>query len=124
MAAVSSMGPSYKVSVRYFCATIGEGSFDTIIESKVSAALIQICIVRFIKGLPSNALSSPFRTMPSVVIIFPYFSLSAFMMARMSCAIGPMMNADKEKYGKMMTTLGIVLKGDDRSLEGKPLMKR
>merc|ERR1711953_1556790 len=31
---------------------------------------------------------------------------------------------DKEKYSKMMETLGIVLKGDDRNLLGKPLMKR
>merc|ERR1719188_47382 len=34
------------------------------------------------------------------------------------------MNGDKEKYEKMMTTLGIVIKGDDKSLIGKPLMKR
>merc|ERR1712036_104728 len=34
------------------------------------------------------------------------------------------MNDDKEKYEKMMGSLGIVLKGDDRSLQGKPLMKR
>merc|ERR1719487_1366764 len=34
------------------------------------------------------------------------------------------MNDDKAKYEKMMTTLGITLKGDDRSLTGKPLMKR
>merc|ERR1719379_2207618 len=34
------------------------------------------------------------------------------------------MNDDKEKYEKMMTTLGIVLKGDDKQLTGKPLMKR
>merc|ERR1719504_351223 len=34
------------------------------------------------------------------------------------------MNDDKAKYEKMMTTLGITLKGDDRSLLGKPLMKR
>merc|ERR1712032_667073 len=34
------------------------------------------------------------------------------------------MNEDKAKYEKMMTTLGIVLKGDDKNLQGKPLMKR
>merc|ERR1712242_229335 len=34
------------------------------------------------------------------------------------------MNDDKAKYEKMMTTLGIVLKGDDKNLQGKPLMKR
>merc|ERR1712066_679049 len=34
------------------------------------------------------------------------------------------MNDEKEKYEKMMTTLGIVLKGDEKSLLGKPLMKR
>merc|ERR1711920_1122943 len=34
------------------------------------------------------------------------------------------MNEDKEKYEKMMTTLGIVLKGDEKALIGKPLMKR
>eukprot|EP00429_Kryptoperidinium_foliaceum_P105616 CAMPEP_0176244138 /NCGR_PEP_ID=MMETSP0121_2-20121125/31281_1 /TAXON_ID=160619 /ORGANISM="Kryptoperidinium foliaceum, Strain CCMP 1326" /LENGTH=60 /DNA_ID=CAMNT_0017583745 /DNA_START=145 /DNA_END=324 /DNA_ORIENTATION=- len=47
-AASSSIGPSYKFSTRYFCATLGEGNFVTIMDSKVSAALIQICIVRFI----------------------------------------------------------------------------
>merc|ERR1712137_697586 len=34
------------------------------------------------------------------------------------------MNDEKEKYEKMMSTLGIVLKGDEKSLLGKPLMKR
>merc|ERR1712242_258559 len=34
------------------------------------------------------------------------------------------MNDDKAKYEKMMTTLGIVLKGDEKNLTGKPLMKR
>ena len=34
------------------------------------------------------------------------------------------MDDQKEKYEKMMGTLGIVLKGDDRHLQGKPLMKR
>merc|ERR1712050_737464 len=34
------------------------------------------------------------------------------------------MNEDKAKYEKMMTTLGITLKGDDKNLLGKPLMKR
>merc|ERR1719301_268721 len=34
------------------------------------------------------------------------------------------MNDDKEKYTKMMTSLNIVLKGDDKDLTGKPLMKR
>merc|ERR1712060_770586 len=34
------------------------------------------------------------------------------------------MNDEKDKYEKMMTTLGIVLKGDEKNLVGKPLMKR
>jgi elongation factor 2 len=34
------------------------------------------------------------------------------------------MNDDKAKYEKMMGTLGIVLKGDEKNLLGKPLMKR
>merc|ERR1712193_184634 len=34
------------------------------------------------------------------------------------------MNDDKAKYDKMMGTLGIVLKGDEKALQGKPLMKR
>merc|ERR1711920_89841 len=34
------------------------------------------------------------------------------------------MNEDKEKYEKMMTWVGIVLKGDEKQLLGKPLMKR
>eukprot|EP00972_Heterocapsa_arctica_P056974 8407117-Heterocapsa_arctica.AAC.1 len=33
------------------------------------------------------------------------------------------MNDDKEKYEKMMTTLGIVLKDDDKALTGRLLMK-
>merc|ERR1712207_131853 len=34
------------------------------------------------------------------------------------------MNDKKDKYEKMMTTLGIVLKGDEKQLTGKALMKR
>merc|ERR1712241_734943 len=34
------------------------------------------------------------------------------------------MNHDKAKYEKMTGTFGITLKGDDRNLTGKPLMKR
>merc|ERR1712137_1010613 len=34
------------------------------------------------------------------------------------------MNGDEAKYTKMLDTLGIVLKGDDKNLKGKPLMKR
>ena len=34
------------------------------------------------------------------------------------------MNDDKEKYEKMLGTLNIVLKGDDKLLTGKPLMKK
>jgi len=40
---------------------------------------------------------------------------------QLMCAI---MADDKAKYEKMMTTLGIVLKGDEKALQGKPLMKR
>merc|ERR1719299_248683 len=34
------------------------------------------------------------------------------------------MDDQKAKYEKMMTSLGIVLKGDEKNLTGKPLMKR
>merc|ERR1712139_241272 len=34
------------------------------------------------------------------------------------------MDDQKEKYEKMMTSLGITLKGDEKALTGKPLMKR
>merc|ERR1711904_283067 len=34
------------------------------------------------------------------------------------------MDDQKEKYEKMMTSLGITLKGDNKALTGKPLMKR
>merc|ERR1712072_845743 len=47
-----------------------------------------------------------------------------FIMDPISQLITAIMNDDKEKYSKMMTTLGIVLKGDDRSLTWEPLMKR
>jgi len=40
---------------------------------------------------------------------------------QLMCAI---MQDDKAKYEKMMGTLGIVLKGDEKALLGKPLMKR
>ena len=38
-AAVSSMGPSYKFSTRYFCAVLGEGRRMTIIANSVSAVM-------------------------------------------------------------------------------------
>merc|ERR1719215_1122973 len=97
LAASSSMGPSYKFSTRYFCAALGDGNFDTIIDNKVSAALIQICIVRFIKGFPVKFLSSPFSTIPKVVIIFSYFAFWSSMMARISWLIGVMMNWQKAR---------------------------
>ena len=34
------------------------------------------------------------------------------------------MNDDKAKYEKMITTLGITFKGDEKALQGQPLMKR
>merc|ERR1719476_1169317 len=47
-----------------------------------------------------------------------------FIMTPINQLMRAIMNDDKPKYEKMMTTLGIVLKGDDKSLLGKPLMKR
>merc|ERR1712036_178983 len=47
-----------------------------------------------------------------------------FIMGPISQLMRAIMNDDKTKYQKMMTTLGIELKGDDRQLTGKPLMKR
>jgi len=47
-----------------------------------------------------------------------------FIMTPINQLMTSIMNQDKAKYEKMMTTLGIVLKGDEKSLEGKPLMKR
>merc|ERR1719428_1331540 len=47
-----------------------------------------------------------------------------FIMDPISQLITAIMNDDKEKYEKMMTTLGVTLKGDDKALTGKPLMKR
>merc|ERR1719498_368021 len=47
-----------------------------------------------------------------------------FVMEPIASLMRAIMNEDKEKYEKMMTSLGIVLKGDDRQLVGKPLMKR
>merc|ERR1712137_228294 len=47
-----------------------------------------------------------------------------FIMGPINQLMRAIMNDDKAKYEKMMTTLGIVLKGDERSLQGKPLMKR
>jgi len=47
-----------------------------------------------------------------------------FIMTPINQLMTSIMNQDKAKYEKMMTTLGITLKGDEKSLEGKPLMKR
>merc|ERR1712232_503884 len=47
-----------------------------------------------------------------------------FIMTPISQLMTAIMNDQKDKYEKMMGTLGIVLKGDDKSLTGKPLMKR
>jgi len=47
-----------------------------------------------------------------------------FIMTPINTLMVAIMNDDKAKYEKMMTTLGIVLKGDEKSLQGKPLMKR
>merc|ERR1740127_172382 len=47
-----------------------------------------------------------------------------FIMTPINQLMNAIMNDDKAKYEKMMTTLGIVLKGDEKSLLGKPLMKR
>merc|ERR1711971_1485594 len=47
-----------------------------------------------------------------------------FIMIPINQLMRAIMDDKKEKYEKMMGTLGIVLKGDDKSLTGKPLMKR
>merc|ERR1712186_215379 len=47
-----------------------------------------------------------------------------FIMTPINQLMRAIMDDQKEKYEKMMTTLGIVLKGDDKGLTGKPLMKR
>mmetsp|Transcript_43214 Transcript_43214/g.134410 ORF Transcript_43214/g.134410 Transcript_43214/m.134410 type:complete len:838 (-) Transcript_43214:249-2762(-) len=47
-----------------------------------------------------------------------------FIMTPIAQLMRAIMNDDKAKYEKMMGTLGIVLKGDDKNLLGKPLMKR
>merc|ERR1712176_1248988 len=47
-----------------------------------------------------------------------------FIMTPINQLMTAIMQDKKEKYEKMMTTLGIVLKGDEKQLVGKPLMKR
>merc|ERR550514_1751605 len=47
-----------------------------------------------------------------------------FIMTPIAQLMRAIMDDQKEKYEKMMTTLGVVLKGDDKALTGKPLMKR
>merc|ERR1719460_3015977 len=47
-----------------------------------------------------------------------------FIMDPISQLMTAIMNDDKAKYEKMMTMLGVTLKGDDKQLTGKPLMKR
>merc|ERR1712207_7763 len=47
-----------------------------------------------------------------------------FIMTPINQLMRAIMDEQKEKYEKMMCTLGIVLKGDEKQLTGKPLMKR
>merc|ERR1719311_803409 len=47
-----------------------------------------------------------------------------FIMTPINQLMRAIMDDQKEKYEKMMTSLGITLKGDDKALTGKPLMKR
>mmetsp|Transcript_5047 Transcript_5047/g.11122 ORF Transcript_5047/g.11122 Transcript_5047/m.11122 type:complete len:837 (-) Transcript_5047:124-2634(-) len=47
-----------------------------------------------------------------------------FIMTPINQLMRAIMNDDKEKYEKMMTSLNIVLKGDEKQLQGKALMKR
>merc|ERR1719329_1411314 len=47
-----------------------------------------------------------------------------FIMTPINQLMTAIMADDKAKYEKMMTTLGITLKGDEKALQGKPLMKR
>merc|ERR1712151_643338 len=47
-----------------------------------------------------------------------------FIMTPINQLMTAIMQDKKEKYEKMMTTLGITLKGDEKQLTGKPLMKR
>merc|ERR1719359_474748 len=47
-----------------------------------------------------------------------------FIMTPINQLMTSIMNDNKEKYEKMMGTLGVVLKGDEKNLIGKPLMKR
>merc|ERR1719503_437505 len=47
-----------------------------------------------------------------------------FIMSPINQLMRAIMNDDTAKYEKMMGTLGITLKGDEKSLTGKPLMKR
>merc|ERR1711957_1111868 len=47
-----------------------------------------------------------------------------FIMSPINQLMRAIMDEQKDKYEKMMVTLGIVLKGDEKSLTGKPLMKR
>jgi len=47
-----------------------------------------------------------------------------FIMTPINQLMRAIMDDQKDKYTKMMATLGIVLKGDEKQLLGKPLMKR
>ncbi|EER03616.1 elongation factor 2, putative [Perkinsus marinus ATCC 50983] len=47
-----------------------------------------------------------------------------FIVEPITQMIRAIMNEDKEKYEKMLKSLNIVLKGDDKLLTGKPLMKK
>merc|ERR1711957_1040940 len=53
-----------------------------------------------------------------------FYAFCQFIMTPINQLMRAIMDDQKEKYEKMMVTLGIVLKGDEKSLTGKPLMKR
>ncbi|SJK86681.1 elongation factor EF-2 [Babesia microti strain RI] len=51
-------------------------------------------------------------------------AFTQFIMEPICTLFTSIMNDDKEKYGKMLTTIGVELKGDDKELTSKALLKR
>merc|ERR1719357_1231299 len=88
MAASSSLGPSYNISVLYFWAVTGEGKWIQIIMNMASPAGSQVLMTHFISGLPSicssswESLTSSFCKSPGITSFLKFMMESRMYMLK------------------------------------------
>merc|ERR1711939_731842 len=93
----SSMGPSYRVSVRYFCATAGEGRWRQIISSRASEAGSHLRITVLTRGLSTRSFSSEVSCTLHMLMSLVYFSFLPSMMSLNILKMGSSTNLQKPR---------------------------